>query len=112
MTKQFSACPLCGRSRSANCIGSSPLDLFRDMWSAARIADLSIRNRRTTPNQSVTYYRDPGYHDSEYWSFEEQAERALRQILDTGVSVLGHPISFEDRMRSGAIFRDGAESRF
>ncbi len=39
------------------------------------------------------YYTNPTYHELAYWSFEAQAERALRRILENIVSVTGKPDS-------------------
>ena len=39
------------------------------------------------------YYTDQRYHELNYWSFEEQADRALRRIRDNMLSVVGRPDS-------------------
>jgi SAM-dependent methyltransferase len=88
--KQFSACPLCGNSTVRELYRFEPARFIPGQ--VVRCVNCGCIYKKPSQNAKPIgdYYRDPRYHDLDYWSFEGQAERALRQVLDTVLSVLGH----------------------
>src|SRR5262249_17213996 len=88
--KQFSACPLCGNPAIRELYRFEPARVIPGQ--VVRCVSCRCIYKRPSDNAKPIedYYRDPRYHDLDYWSFEGQAESALRKILDTMLSVLGH----------------------
>jgi SAM-dependent methyltransferase len=92
-TLELSVCPLCGEVKSRELYRFEPA-----LWipgTVVRCAACAGVYKKPSPTARpiAEYYRDTSYHELEYWSFEAEAARALRNIRDSLVSVVGKPDS-------------------
>jgi 2-polyprenyl-3-methyl-5-hydroxy-6-metoxy-1,4-benzoquinol methylase len=89
LKKELTACPLCSESLGRQLYRFEPA-----LWIPGQVIRCAgcggiYKKPSENANPIADYYRDPRYHQLEYWSFEEHATRALRRIRDTVASALG-----------------------
>lgn len=86
--KAFSVCPLCGEAGARELYRFEPA-----LWIPGRVVRCKgcsgiYKKPAGNAKPIAEYYRDPRYHELDYWRYEKHAERALRRIRDALVSVL------------------------
>jgi 2-polyprenyl-3-methyl-5-hydroxy-6-metoxy-1,4-benzoquinol methylase len=86
--KPFRVCPLCGEAGARELYRFEPA-----LWIPGRVVRCErcsgvYKKPADDAKPIAEYYRDPRYHELDYWSYEKHAERALRRICNALVSVL------------------------
>lgn len=90
---ELAVCPLCGEAQARELYRFDPARWIPGTVVRCTACSAIYKKPAESARPIAEYYTDPGYHDLAYWSYEAQAERALRRILDGIVSVVGKPDS-------------------
>ena len=83
------ACPLCGEARFSRLYGFDPAQWIPGQVVRCAACGAVYKKPSAAARPLWDYYRDVRYRDLHYWSFEAGALRALRQIRDEMVAVVG-----------------------